>query len=283
MATRNLHLLVIDPQNDFCDLPAGACGDAKPSLPVTGAHADMQRVARLIGQAGAGLTAITVTLDTHRRLDIAHPGFWRRGDGTAVSPFTPITAHDVRSGAYVPRLPGAAPRVLAYLDTLEAAGRYTHMVWPVHCEVGTWGHNVHSDLGSACSRWEESTLEHITWISKGMNPWTEHFSAVQAEVPDADDPSTERNYLFLETLRPADNVFIAGEAGSHCVRSTTEHIAEFFADERLSRFVLLEDCMSPVAGFEREQAIFLREMRARGLQIATCADARQALLANACP
>jgi nicotinamidase/pyrazinamidase len=180
---QNLHLLIIDPQNDFCDLPADICGGAKPSLPVTGAHADMLRVSRLITQAGTGLTAITVTLDTHQRLDIAHPGFWRKGDGSAVAAFTPITAHEVRLGAFIPRWPGAQQRVLVYLDALEAAGRTTHMVCPVHCEIGTWGHNVHPELRAACSRWEELALKPIVWVMKGMNPWTEHFSAVRTASP----------------------------------------------------------------------------------------------------
>lgn len=42
---RSLHLLVIDPQNDFCDLPASwlpvdpASGGAlQPALPVAGSH-----------------------------------------------------------------------------------------------------------------------------------------------------------------------------------------------------------------------------------------------------
>ncbi len=41
---RNIRLLLIDPQNDFCDLPP----PARPRLPVPGAHADMLRVGELI-------------------------------------------------------------------------------------------------------------------------------------------------------------------------------------------------------------------------------------------
>ncbi|RYZ60832.1 MAG: cysteine hydrolase, partial [Proteobacteria bacterium] len=44
--SRTIQLLVIDPQNDFCDLPATYLApDSTPSLPVRGAHADLQRVA----------------------------------------------------------------------------------------------------------------------------------------------------------------------------------------------------------------------------------------------
>src|ERR1700756_5260307 len=96
-------LLIIDPQNDFCDVPApwrravpltGAA--IVPALPVPGAQADMQRTAALIRAAGAALDDITITLDSHHRIDIAHPTFWRRHDGGDVAPFTAITAAQVR-------------------------------------------------------------------------------------------------------------------------------------------------------------------------------------------
>jgi nicotinamidase/pyrazinamidase len=105
-------LLIIDPQNDFCDLPAapGNPADTMPALPVTGADADMQRTAALIDAAGDRLDAITITLDSHHRLDIAHPGFWRRADGAPVGPFTPITAAQVRAREFQPRDAAALPR-----------------------------------------------------------------------------------------------------------------------------------------------------------------------------
>ena len=127
---QQIQILIIDPQNDFCDLPdshrpahpmTGVA--ASPALPVAGAHADMQRLAGLIRAGGAGLTDIAVTLDSHHRLDIAHPTFWQRREAlgfSPVSPFTPITAQQVRSGEYQPRDSRALPRTLAYLDELEA-------------------------------------------------------------------------------------------------------------------------------------------------------------------
>src|SRR5262245_3387713 len=108
MTKRNLHLLIIDPQNDFCDLPepyrpelsSDPSRRATPALPVPGAHADMLRVAGLIDAAGPGLTEITVTLDSHQHLDIAHPTFWQTAAGEPVAPFTPISAEDVCEGRY---------------------------------------------------------------------------------------------------------------------------------------------------------------------------------------
>lgn len=264
-------LLIIDPQNDFCDLPATAAG--APALPVAGADADMQRLAGFIDAAGDRLAEITVTLDSHHRLDIAHPTFWQAADGGAVAPFTPITAAQVRAGRYQPRQPGALPRTLAYLDALEAAGRYTLMVWPVHCEIGSWGHNVHAAVRSAYNRWEERQQAVVRKVNKGENPWTEHYSAVQAEVPDEHDAHTRLNRTLIDALDDSELLFIAGEASSHCVKATTEHIVEHLPGGRLQRLVLLTDCMSPVAGFEAQAEAFVAAMRARGVRTATSAEA----------
>ncbi len=282
----NFHLLIIDPQNDFCDLPAaylppdGQNKKIAPSLPVPGAHADMVRLAELITEGGDGLGAITVTLDSHHYLDIAHPTFWHDQNGDAVPPFTQITAAEVRAGKYVPRMENALPRVFSYVDQLEAAGRYHLMVWPVHCEIGSWGHNVHIDIQHACHRWEHKSLNTVAKVSKGSNPWTEHYSAVRAEVPDPDDALTDTNRNLLTNLAQADRIYIAGEAGSHCVKATTEHIAEHFGPAHIGKLVLITDCMSPVAGFEQQYHDFVRQMVAQGARTLSAAQALQELRAN---
>jgi nicotinamidase/pyrazinamidase len=272
-------LLVIDPQNDFCDLPETyrppdpATGQRPaPALPVAGAPADLQRLAAFIRRHADTLDAITVTLDSHQRLDIAHPPFWRRGDGGDVAPFTPITAAQLEAGEFVPRDPAALPRARAYLRALEARGRYTLMVWPVHCEIGSWGHNVHVDLRNAYNLWETQQLRVVRKVGKGSNTWTEHYSALQAEVPDPSDPETLLNRPFLAALDRADLLVIAGEASSHCVKATTEDIVDNLPSGRPERIVLLTDCMSPVGGFEAQHDAFLSAMKARGVRLATTAE-----------
>ena len=273
-----IHLLIIDPQNDFCDLPeARRPAGRAPSLPVEGADADMQRLAALIADTGAGIDAITVTLDSHHRLDIAHPTFWRRGDGTGVTPFTEITAKQVRDGAFQPRDAASLPRALAYLDALEARGRYTLMVWPVHCEIGTWGHAVHADVAAACRAWEAQRHRVAQSVRKGENPWTEHYSAVLAEVPDADDPHTQLNTALIANLDRADRILIAGEASSHCVRATTEHIVENLPGGRPERIALVTDCMSPVGGYAAQHAAFFKEMQAHEVELVTSDELRTRL------
>lgn len=279
-----IHLLVIDPQNDFCDLPAEylpRLSAVQPGLPVPGAHADMQRLSAMVYRGLRGLSEISVTLDSHPHLGIERPTFWMQGDGSDMRPFTQVLASDVRAGRYLPRNPKATARVVAYLDALEAAGRYTLMVWPVHCEVGTWGHNVHADLRRAYNAWEEREFGAVQKVAKGSNPWTEHYSALMAEVPDPTDPATQLNRRLIDALEQADLIPVAGEAGSHCVKATVEHIADNFGQDNLKRLVLLTDCISPVTGFEQQYKDFLADMSRRGLQLSTSADFLSELVANA--
>jgi nicotinamidase-related amidase len=151
------------------------------------------------------------------------------------------------------------------------------MVWPIHCEIGSWGQGIHDDVRQSYNRWEERTLSVVNKVIKGKNPYTEHYSAIRAEVPDPEDDETQANTELLTALRRADRVYIAGEAGSHCVKATTEHIVMNFTDEERARLVLLTDCMSPVAGFEAQQQSFLDAMRAAGARTLTAAQALQEL------
>jgi len=277
--SRNLHILIIDPQNDFCDLPmdyspGSLSGRSRfsPSLPVPGAHEDMLRVAYIISHSNLGITEISVTLDSHHRIDIAHPSFWMDRNKKEVVPFTQISAADVRAGDYLPRLPGAIPRVLSYLDQLESAGRYQLMVWPVHCEIGSWGQNVHFDVRSAYNIWEGRMLRKVKKVFKGSNRWTEHYSAIKSEVPDIQDKKTHLNIDFLTFLSKADRIYIAGEAGSHCVKATTEDIADYLGPEHVSKLVIITDCISPVSGFEIQQKKFFQDIRERGAYLSNSTE-----------
>jgi len=60
----------------------------------------------------------------------------------------------------------------------------------------------------------------------------------------------QRNTQFLSTLLSADAVIIAGQAASHCVKSTIDDLLDEIAaaDPALARKVyLVTDCMSAVA------------------------------------
>lgn len=272
-----VHLLIIDPQNDFCDLPPSyqpvnplnTDERLKPQLPIPGAHADMHRLAHFIRRGKELIDDITITLDSHHHVGIERPTMWRRHDGQPVAPFTELSSAQVRQGKYALQDPDATDAVLAYLDALEAAGRYTHMIWPIHCEIGTWGHNVHADVLAACNVWEQFRGRPTEKVLKGDNPYTEHYSALMAEVPDENDSKTQLNRNLLDRMQSAGTLLVVGEAGSHCVKATMEHYVEYADQEALRRVVLLTDGMSPITGFEEPYEAFLSMMQEHGAQLST--------------
>jgi nicotinamidase/pyrazinamidase len=260
----NFHLLVIDPQMDFCD-PHGA-------LYVPGADQDMNRLAALVRRLRNKWTQIHVTLDSHRKVDISHPIWFKDSMGGHPAPFTVISAADLETGRWTTTMPGAHKRTLAYLRALAATGRYPHVIWPYHCLIGDDGHKVWPALSAAIHEWEERFLT-VDFVTKGSNPWTEHFSAVQAEVPDPTDPTTQINTELVRTLEQADLIVLAGEALSHCLANTVRDIANTFTDPKyVAKLVLLTDASSNVKGFESYGESFVRELSAKGMRLATTTD-----------
>ncbi len=275
-----VHLLIIDPQNDFCDIPAAeqpadplAAGrKLAPTLPVAGADQDMKRLAAFIDRVGNKLFDIHVTLDSHNPIDIAHPTWWTNALGQAPAPFTVITAKDVAAGLWRSRNPLLQERSRQYVEQLDAAQRYALVVWPEHCLIGHWGHNVHAAVAQSLDAWARKKLDVVDYVTKGSNPFTEHYSAVQAEVPDPADPGTLLNSRLIRTLSDADVVIVAGEALSHCVANTVRDIASNFGEDNIAKLVLLTDCSSSVGGFEQLGQDFVNEMRARGMKTARSTD-----------
>ena len=261
-----VELLVIDPQTDFCDPDKG-------SLYVKGAENDMTRLAKLIESKGNKFKEIHVTLDCHNSVDVAHPCFWVDSKGANPNPFTIITADDVKNGKWIPVFPQYRERMVQYVKGLETGCRYPLCIWPPHCLIGSIGNTVYPPLYEALLKWESVRPWNVRYVSKGSNPFTEHYSAVTAEIPDPADASTQLNVDFINTLMKADIVAIAGEAGSHCLANTVTDIANNFGDDSaIGKLVLLEDATSPVTGFEQFQVDFIKVMTARGMKISNTVD-----------
>jgi nicotinamidase-related amidase len=257
-------LLIIDPQNDFCD--------PKGSLYVKNADKDMERVAEMIERIGTKLNDIHVTLDTHHLVDVAHPIFWKNSAGEHPNPFTIITADDVINGIWTPTRPSLQKRMIDYVKTLEKNKRYPLCIWHPHCLIGSKGHNVIDVLFEQLIKWENQ-FAMVNYVTKGSNLYTEHYSAVQADVPDPTDPSTQINTEFIEILQKADVIAIAGEAGSHCLANTVKDISNAFGDDsQIKKMILLEDGTSPVVGFENLQDDFIKVMTSKGMQISNTKD-----------
>lgn len=252
-------LLIIDPQVDFCS-PSG-------NLYVPGADEDSERLARMIRRVSNRINDIHVTLDTHHYFDIAHPIFWTNSLGEHPNPFTLITASDIENGVWRTSIQAMQKRAMEYIYALEANKRYLLCIWPPHCLIGSKGASIYLDVWNSLTEWEKSKVAFVDYVTKGSNFWTEHYSAVQADVPDPDDPGTQLNIQLIKMLQSVDIIGISGQARSHCVANTITDIANNFGEDNIKKFVFLEDTSSDVPGFENFGEDFVKDLSARGMQI----------------
>ena len=251
-------LVAVDVQNTFC-IPgfelfvAGASGRA--------AVEDNQRLCRFVYRNLGAITRICPTLDTHRPVQIFHPLFLIDEAGEHPEPYTVISADDVRRGVW--RInPGACSQVgmdretgqahlLHYVSRLQAAGQYQLTVWPYHGMLGGIGHALVSSLEEAVFFHSVCRHSQPDFQVKGDSPLTEHYSVLGPEVMEGADGATigEKNRTLLESLRSFDVVIVAGQAKSHCVAWTVDHLLEECSAgpaDFAGRVYLLEDCTSPV-------------------------------------
>jgi nicotinamidase-related amidase len=256
----DLHLLVIDAQKDFC-LPAGTLYVGGRSG--AGAIDDSRRTAAFIYRNLGLLKHITATMDTHFAYQIFFPSFWVDQNDRQLGAHATITTDDIRAGKVRPdpaiawwlcggNYPWLLNQVRYYCEELEKAGKYTLYLWPPHCILGSDGHALIGVI-------QEARMFHAyargtqSWVEvKGGNPLTENYSVLRPEVLTRHDgrPLAQKNTQFIKTLLTADAVIVAGQAASHCVKSTIDDLlGEILAqDPALARKVyVLADCMSAVA------------------------------------
>jgi nicotinamidase-related amidase len=292
---RVVHLLVIDAQKDFC-FPEGSLYVGGRSG--RGALDDNRRLCEFIYQRLPALTHITCTLDSHLAFQIFSPSFWVGGDGLPLAAHRELTTADIASGQVRPN-PAIASwlcggdvawlerQVADYCRELERAGRYKLYLWPPHCLLGSPGHilagAVHeARLFHAYARQVQSWTE-----LKGENPLTENYSVLRPEVLTRHDGRAlaEKNQRLVDTLLAADVLLVAGQAASHCVKSTLDDLLVEVRerDERLAqRIHVLTDCMSAVAvpdgkggfvaDFTAQVDESLETWRAAGMKLVRAAD-----------
>ncbi len=277
----NMQLVIIDPQNDFV-LENG-------NLPVAGAKEDGNRLAKYIKNNIKRLDDIHVTLDSHHRIHIAHPHFWKNKRGKHPIPFeggkpTLIYNEDIRKKEWLPTnpnvpvlMPDGSTKsllewVLYYTEQLEQKSKYVLCIWPEHCLIAQPGFSIYTPIAEALDEWETTRFGVTNILTKGSNFLSEHYGGLQAEVVVPSDPGTGMNKEAIETIEEADLVPLAGWASSHCLKATLEQIVDAFGDEVLKKIVLLEDATSPVPGFETMAADFIMQMKDRGMQVARTTD-----------
>ena len=251
-----VHLIIIDPQYDFCH-PEG-------SLYVPGADKDMQRLAGLLLVFKDMITDITITLDTHTKWNIGHPVAWVDANGEHPKPFQQITSKDVESGRWRATIEDDQKCFLNHLYMLNIFGEDL-TIWPPHCIYGTKGHSIYPNLQNAIGEWEKIDGHYPFFQFKGMNPYTEEFSAVNASLRTAGRPNVE--FLGRFESKFSEHVWIAGEALSHCVRMTVEEAFHEMPNRNKLDYTIITDATSNVPSFDSLGDEFLKGMLRMGVNL----------------
>lgn len=291
-----IHLLAIDPQWDFVHPGIPNYDPANPNpnpfydaverpgaLMVNGAADDMARLAMVIDKGAKKIDDISITMDSHRTLHIAHATFWRDDQGNMPPPITIITVDDVcgSNPKWHAYNPGDQKWAEHYVEALAAAGRNPLCIWPEHCLWGSNGWQIYPPVEKAKQKWCGEGYGYVNVCFKGYNYRTEWFSAVQADVEDPEDNTTGLNTNFVDSFADADLFVFAGEALSHCLLWTFTDIATRLGDKFVKKCLLLTDCTSPVTipGLPDDQQIFvkaanefLNKYKALGMQTCTAAE-----------
>ena len=272
-----VHLLLIDLQKDFC-FPSGSLFVGGQSG--TGAMDDNARIAEFIYKNLGVITEITPTMDTHFPHQIFFGSFWVNPNGEPLDAHTMVVvgedgktlvnitpAGDVIHEGVLPNPANASwlcngnytwlcKQALFYCQELAKGvpgrpDKYALYLWPEHCMLGSPGHDLVGVIQAA--RMFHSYARNAANIAeiKGGNHLSENYSVFAMEVLMRHDgkPLGQKNTRFIKTIIQADMVIIAGQAKSHCVAWTIDHLlAEILAkDSELAKKVyLLGDCTSPV-------------------------------------
>lgn len=257
---RRNHLVLIDVQRDFC-FPEGTLYVGGRSG--QGALEDNDRIARFIYSNLAAISEITCTLDSHLPFQIFFAPFWVDRAGGPLSPHRTISVDEIRAGDVrpnpdvvaavgAPDLEWLTKEVLFYAESLAKAGKYVLYLWPPHVLIGGDGHALvgviqEARLFHAYVRGARNGVE-----IKGMHALTENYSVFSPEVLLTHDGASlaNRNGALIEALLGEDRLIIAGQASSHCVKSSIDDLLDAIRDKdpRLAKRVyVLEDAMSAVA------------------------------------
>ncbi len=252
-------LLLVDEQRDFC-LPEGALYVGGRSG--RGAVLDTDRVVRFIYRNLGNLTEIGSSLDSHVPQQIFFSSFWVDAAGQQLDSYREVLAADVEAGKAVPN-PALAGwfgdgshdwlrrQALDYCRRLEETGRYRLYLWPPHCFLGSEGHGLVGAVQEARLFFSYARSAETPILIKGTNALTEYYSVLSPEVLVRHDGEEldRRNESLIGWLLDADAVIVAGQAASHCVRSTVDDLLGEMTARGLpaGRLHVLADCMSAVA------------------------------------
>lgn len=267
---KRIALFTIDAQVDFVHTDG--------ALSVPGSIEDIKRLIELIYREGYRITTIVPTIDTHYPFMIFFPTWWRNQQGEMPTPFTIISEEDVKKGTWRAVIEPAWSH--SYVGKLAKTGKQALMIWPFHCMDTSPGICLVPPLYEAIMYHAAARHTQPIVVHKGHIPQTEFYSPLRPEVDVPHVPGGTINTPILNVLAGHEEIWVAGEAKSHCVLEAMKTLTEYFGPtqpEVLKKILFLMDCTSsvvhPAVDFEAIAQDQLQKMaKDHGIQLVRSTD-----------
>jgi nicotinamidase-related amidase len=285
IAPRRLDLMtvamaIIDQQKTFV-LKDGELSIAPASIQ------DTLNLCEFIYRNARVLSDLIFTLDSHTLFQIFHPLFWVDATGNHPDGFTAILPADVGTKWHVNpemsfiifgdmrHVEWLVKYARAYTQSLGDNGKPPLVVWPVHGRLGSPGHAIVPSLQTAADMHAIARWSRTRYLLKGQKPLSENYSPFGSEVVEIEIDGTkhvvgESSDEAIDELLAYDILIFAGEAESHCVRAglyDVERRIRVKCPEKVGNCYILENCTSPVPGFEAQGKACIADMKDAGMHI----------------
>lgn len=263
-------------------------------LYIDGAEEDCERAAIFLRWLGRRATEVTLSIDTHDKMHIAHPMHWEYQGGEHPKPFSTLSGRvplqHVSSGTpndgdsfkrddrslLTTSVPEMYEGSQSHVSEQEPWGRLT--VWPEHCLTGSFETMIWPSILDAVHRWQTLVKKPVTWIRKGQTLQSEQFGIFRLAGA---SKFTVRGARILGRMAKADRIYVMGQARSHCVGESLSQMQDYFQatfgvrNKLMSKVYLVGDCTRDVPSFEEESAARIRNLVNHGMKIVTTAEIMQ--------
>ena len=288
-------LIIIDGQNDFTEGGLSKTGiQVQPgTLPVTDGFSALERVADLIEKKNGFFDSIICTLDSHHYYHVAHQLPWIDSKNVHPSPYTMINELDVcgpkpiwfaaNGMRQVGDGKGGKMSIQKKLEqyvtklgkaTRNGQPRYPLIIWPYHCIIGTPGACLNPALDLALKNYEIKKNWPINKVTKGSWLYSEHYSALKAEVVDDADPMTQLNTYLVQVFNTFDEIYWSGLAEDFCLANTWRDAIDELGLDAGKKMKIISDGTAAVNPMGTTTMVdnFRNEAKAAGVEFIKCND-----------
>lgn len=202
---------------------------------------------------------LVLTRDRHPQFHVGVPIFWKDKKGNKPQPMQPLPAGSINEGTWVPFEPNAisyyeSKKPVTLLEDMKnmeqavnARGELLY-IWNPHCEIGTDQEALHPDFVEAYRRWELRQLALVYHREKGMFPFRDAYSFVEAVFPHPDVSETHPDMTMIKVFEKAHQIYVMGFAENFCVFAGCRSIVRLGGKPVAEKMTILTDCVAEIPG-----------------------------------